>query len=169
MTERQTQALDDIMATSNRTPLRSEQRSTLVEENGTQACWKLSWSLVSFAWLNKELRHWTSVCLPAFVCMVRCQYRNSSVSEKSEGSMEGRGERNWITVTLSWPFITVTHTMSPVPQMHTCSSLRYTCTHTNDLSPPRFIVTLVFLSCFFLSPFHISFLQLGYCADVHAV
>lgn len=57
-------------------------------------CWKLSWSLASLAWLNKEHRHWKTVCLPAFIRMFRCQYRNSSVSEESERSMRKRGECN---------------------------------------------------------------------------
>lgn len=98
-TERQTQGLDDIMAFSDCT--KDENRGqNRWRRNGTQACWKRSWSLVTLAWLNKELRHWKTVFLPAFVCMVRCQYRNSSVSEESERSMVRKAECNWITVTL---------------------------------------------------------------------
>lgn len=107
------------MASSNCTPLKLAQR--LKKENSTQACWKHSWTLVS---LNKALGLWKTVCLPAFVCIVRRQYRTSSVSEESEGSMVRKGECNWITVTLADPSSPGhTHAISPVPQAHICTSI----------------------------------------------
>lgn len=96
-----------------------------MEDSGAKACWKLFWTLASLRWLDKVLRQWKTVCLPAFICMVRCQYKTSSVSEESEGSMARRGERNWIAVTLSWPFITRTHTCSVtcLPDAHFPSNI----------------------------------------------
>lgn len=97
------------MAVSDRTPDENRGQNRW-RRNGMLACWKPSWSLASLARLNKELRHCKTVCLQAFVCMVRCQYRNSGVSEEFKRSMVRKGECNWITVTLGWPFITRTHT-----------------------------------------------------------
>lgn len=131
-----------------------------------QACWKPSWSLASLAWLNKELRHWKTVCLPAFVCTVRCQYRNSSVSEESERSMVRKGECNWITMTLGWPFITRTHThthtVSPVPQTHTCS-ITNTHAHTRKWPLSSLVYSLIW-SKHFLSFTFLSLGMLQWCA-----
>lgn len=79
-TERHMYGLDDIVAASDHK--RNEKGSKKVEDSGMQSCQKVNWSLASLAWLNKELRHWKTVCLPAFVIMVRCQSRNSSIPEE---------------------------------------------------------------------------------------